>query len=79
MSLTTRAHAEHSDRPGLGSDTTPPGRSTRKRGPVVSPKLENAKRRIQRAHDTLEEGDLLIAARHWPVTNAGNKRAPLMA
>lgn len=28
----------------------------------MSPKLEIAKRRIQRAHDTLEEGDLLIAA-----------------
>ncbi|OFW12755.1 MAG: hypothetical protein A3F70_12155 [Acidobacteria bacterium RIFCSPLOWO2_12_FULL_67_14] len=31
----------------------------------MSPKLEIAKRRIQRAHDTLKEGDLLIAARHW--------------
>lgn len=31
----------------------------------MSPKLEIAKRRIQRAHDTLEEGDVLIAARHW--------------
>jgi uncharacterized protein (UPF0332 family) len=31
----------------------------------VSPKLEIAKSRIQRAHDTLKEGDLLIAARHW--------------
>ena len=31
----------------------------------MSPKLEIAKRRIQRAHDTLEESDLLIAARHW--------------
>lgn len=31
----------------------------------MSPKLEIAKRRIQRAHETLEESDLLIAARHW--------------
>ena len=31
----------------------------------MSPKLEIAKRRIQRAHDTLVEDDLLIGARHW--------------
>ena len=31
----------------------------------MSPNLEIATRRIQRAHETLEEGDLLIAARHW--------------
>ncbi len=31
----------------------------------MSPKLEIARRRLQRAHDTLKEADLLIAARHW--------------
>ena len=31
----------------------------------MSPKLEIARRRIQRAHDTPNEVDLLIAARHW--------------
>jgi len=31
----------------------------------VSPKLEIAKRRILRAHETLEESGLLITARHW--------------
>ena len=49
----------------MGTDAVPQGSPAGRCDALVSPQLEIARHRLQRARDTTEEADVLIAARRW--------------